>query len=69
MARNTRFGNMSGVCATSTPVHQLGADLPVGLMLMAPAGADAKLMSMAMTLEEILGPPPQPDLFAFDAAA
>ena len=69
MARNTRFGNMSGVCATSTPIHQLGAELPVGLMLMAPAGADAKLMSMAMTLEEILGPPPQPDLSAFDAAA
>ena len=45
MARNTRFGNMSGVCATSTPIHQLGADLPVGLMLMAPAGADAKLWS------------------------
>ncbi len=60
MARNTRYGNMSGLCATSTPVHHFGADLPVGLMLMAPAGDDAKLMSMALTLEAILGPPPTP---------
>ena len=69
MARNTRFGNMSGVCASSTPIHQLGSDLPVGLMLMGPAGTDAGLMSIALTLEEILGPPPEPDLFAFSARA
>ena len=69
MARNTRFGNMSGVCASSTPIHQLGSDLPVGLMLTGPAGTDAGLMSIALTLEEILGPPSEPDLFAFAAHA
>ena len=67
MARNTRFGNMSGVCATSTPLRPSPGGMPAGLMLMAPAGADAKLMSMALTLEEVLGPPPAPDLSAFAA--
>ena len=62
---NTPAGSFFGFCGTSTPVHGLGAELPVGLQVMCPAWADAKALSIALAIEGIVGPPPLPDLTPF----
>ena len=58
-------GNFFGLCATSTPIQQFGSDLPVALQVMCPAGHDDRALSIALTLEEVFGPPPRPDLGRF----
>lgn len=55
--QNSRPGNLFGHCGISLPVHHLGADLPVGLQLCAPAGADAALLRAAIAVESVLGRP------------
>ncbi len=62
---NTRPGNLFGFCGTSTPIHALGSDLPVGFQVMCPAGAEERALSIARTFEEIVGAPPMPDVSAF----
>ena len=61
----TRPANVFGMCATSTPVHAYGSTLPVGLQLMALGGQDARLLSIALAVEEVVGLPPKPDLSGF----
>ena len=58
-------GNYFGLCATSTPIQQFGSDLPVGLQIMCPAGRDDRALSIALTLEDLFGAPPRPDLGGF----
>ena len=65
MLRNTRPGNTFGICGTSTPIHQLGSPLPVGLQVLCPAGDDAGAVSIGRALEDLLGAPPLPDVTAF----
>ena len=65
ITRNSQPGNLLDLCGTSTPIQGLGAPLPVGLQVLCPAGGDARALAIALTLEELLGPPPQPDLTAF----
>lgn len=65
IGRLTRPVNLYGFCATSTPVHQLGSDLPVGLQVMAPADTEPSLLSLAVAIERVLGVPATPDLGAF----
>lgn len=65
IGRLTRPVNLYGFCATSTPIHQLGSDLPVGLQVMAPADAEPSLLSLAVAIERVLGVPAAPDLGAF----
>ncbi|MDP6603923.1 MAG: amidase [Rhodospirillales bacterium] len=62
---NTPAVSYFGLCASSSPVHGLTGGLPVGLQLMCPGGADARLLAIARTFEEILGPPPKPELAPF----
>jgi len=62
---NTRPGNLFGFCGTSTPIHALGSDLPVGFQVMCPAGAEERALSIGQTLEGIVGAPAQPDVSAF----
>ncbi|HJO68242.1 MAG TPA: amidase [Rhodospirillales bacterium] len=62
---NTPAVSYFGLCASSTPIHGLAGGLPVGLQLMCPGGADARLLSIARTFEEIFGPPPKPELAPF----
>jgi len=62
---NTRPGNLFGFCGTSTPIHALGSDLPVGFQVMCPAGAEERVLAIARTLEDIVGVPTQPDVSAF----
>ena len=62
---NTRPGNLFGFCGTSTPIHALGSDLPVGFQAMCPAGAEERALSIARALEDIVGKPPLPDMSGF----
>ncbi len=62
---NTRIGNFFGLCAVSIPVHHLGSRLPVGLQILCPGGADARLLAIARALEAVIGTPPGPDLTGF----
>ena len=64
-SRNTQPANIWGLCATSQPVHQFGSALPVGLQVICPPGADALALSIAMTIEDIIGAPTHPDLSGF----
>jgi aspartyl-tRNA(Asn)/glutamyl-tRNA(Gln) amidotransferase subunit A len=59
------FANVCNLAATSTPVHQLGADLPVGLQIVCRPFAEAEALSIAMAVEQIIGQPMRPDLQAF----
>jgi aspartyl-tRNA(Asn)/glutamyl-tRNA(Gln) amidotransferase subunit A len=53
--RNTFVVNFLDGCAFTLPCH--GADeLPVGLMLAAPAGQDAELAGVALAVEAALAP-------------
>jgi Asp-tRNA(Asn)/Glu-tRNA(Gln) amidotransferase A subunit family amidase len=47
----------------------LGADLPVGLQIVCAPGADARALGIARLIEDLVGPPPKPDLAPFLAAA
>ncbi len=55
--QNTRPGNLFNQCGVSLPIQHLGAQLPVGLQLCAPGGADEALLLTAMAVEGVLGVP------------
>lgn len=63
--RNTRPGNLFGQCGVSLPVQENGATLPVGLQVTCNAQEDRKLLSIALAIEDLVGPPPTPDLSQF----
>ncbi|MEM7427165.1 MAG: amidase [Pseudomonadota bacterium] len=52
--RNTFVGNFLHTCAISIPIGEPDG-APVGLMLMLPAGNDAKLFSVAAAVESVVG--------------
>jgi aspartyl-tRNA(Asn)/glutamyl-tRNA(Gln) amidotransferase subunit A len=52
--RNTTLGNQLDMCAVTLPCGTSAAGLPVGLMLMAPAGRDASLLQLAGAVEATL---------------
>lgn len=62
--RNTRPGNLFGLCGISVPVHKTG-ELPVGLQFLSQSGADGQLLALAAAVEGVIGPPPMPDLSLF----
>jgi aspartyl-tRNA(Asn)/glutamyl-tRNA(Gln) amidotransferase subunit A len=64
-SRNTQPGNIFRLCSSSLPIQQFGASLPVGLQLMCPGGEDARLLSISMALETVLGAGKAPDLSGF----
>lgn len=64
-SRNTQPANIFGICAASMPIQQFGAPLPVGLQVMAPRGQDARLLSLALAFEPVLGTGTSPDLSGF----
>ena len=65
MGRNTNPANFMGLCATSTPIQQLGSALPVGLQIMCRGHEESRALSIALWFEELFGLPPQPDLRGF----
>ena len=50
--RNTYLGNFHGLCAISLPLPVSG--LPVGLMILARANTDKRLLALSATIERIL---------------
>jgi len=68
MTQNTQPGNYLGLCGVTTPIHGLGARLPVGLQVLCPAGRDARAVSIARGIESVVGPAPKPDLTGFTKA-
>ncbi len=52
--RNTTLGNQLDMCAITLPVGVSTAGLPVGLMLIAPKGRDARLLRLARVVERAL---------------
>lgn len=68
MTQNTQPGNYLGLCGITTPIHGLGAPLPVGLQILCPPGRDARAVSIARGIEKLIGPAPKPDLAGFLAA-
>jgi aspartyl-tRNA(Asn)/glutamyl-tRNA(Gln) amidotransferase subunit A len=52
--RNTRPGNLFGLCGISLPVHAPG-ELPVGLQLLGSSGGDDRLLAVAAGVESVLG--------------
>ena len=62
---NTRPGNVLGLCATSTPVQAFGSSLPVGLQVLCEGFCEDRALTMARTIEEIVGLPPRADLTPF----
>ncbi len=61
----TRVATAFGLCAASQPVQRYGAPLPVGMQVICPGFAELKLLSIALAIEQIVGPPPMPDLSGF----
>lgn len=55
LLRNTAPFNLLDACAITLPIHAPG-ELPVGLMLAAPAGHDARLIDLAHAVEAALRP-------------
>ena len=51
--RNCTLINMIDGCAISLPCHREG-DVPVGLMLAAPAGADRRIFELAAGMEGVI---------------
>ena len=49
--------SMLGLCAVSIPVGLDDAGMPVGLQLVAPGGADERLLGVALAIERVLGTP------------
>lgn len=62
--RNTRPGNLFGLCGISLPVHAPGK-LPVGLQLLCGNGDDDRLLAVACCFESVLGCSTRPDLSPF----
>jgi len=61
----TRFGNVYGFCASTIPLYDCGADFPVGLQLHCGPNEDAKLLSISVAFEQLLGTAPKPDVADF----
>ena len=69
LLRNPSAINFLDGCAISLPCHAPGAP-PAGLMLAAPAMQDARLLAIAIAMENSLQPDPRPTLgFARGAVA
>jgi aspartyl-tRNA(Asn)/glutamyl-tRNA(Gln) amidotransferase subunit A len=51
--RNCALINLIDGCAISLPAHREG-EVPVGLMLAAPGGADRRIFELAVALEPLI---------------
>ncbi|MEO7114870.1 MAG: amidase [Caldimonas sp.] len=55
MTRNTQPANYFEWCAASLPIPQTPGDLPIGFQLMMKGSDDARLLGIAMAVENVLG--------------
>ena len=63
MTRNTQPANYFDWCAITLPMGSDSAGLPLGLQLNGPGNNDARLLAIAVTLEDLLCPTAQPKPF------
>ena len=49
------IANLLELCAVTIPVALDAASMPVGLMIMAPLGADERALAAALAIESTLG--------------
>lgn len=65
MTRNTQPANYFACPAVSIPLPQQPGCLPVGLQIICPEGADVQALSVALTIEEVIGSSMAPDPACF----
>jgi aspartyl-tRNA(Asn)/glutamyl-tRNA(Gln) amidotransferase subunit A len=65
ITQDTQPGNLFGQCGTTTPIQSLGSALPVGLQIMCAANQDARALSIARAIEDLIGAPVLPDMEKF----
>jgi aspartyl-tRNA(Asn)/glutamyl-tRNA(Gln) amidotransferase subunit A len=65
MTRNTQPANYFACPAVSIPLPQKPENLPIGLQIICPEGADVQALSVALAIEEVLGTSEAPDLAKF----
>lgn len=65
MTRNTQPANYFACPAVSIPIPQKPGDLPIGLQIICPEGADVQALSIALAIENVLGGAETPDLRTF----
>ncbi|MBL0406529.1 amidase [Microvirga aerilata] len=65
MTRNTQPANYFACPAVSIPLPQKPGNLPIGLQIICPEGADVQALSIALAIEEMLGTPEAPNLADF----
>jgi aspartyl-tRNA(Asn)/glutamyl-tRNA(Gln) amidotransferase subunit A len=65
MTRNTQPANYFACPAVSIPLPQKPGNLPIGLQIICPEGADVQALSVALAIEEVLGTPAAPNLTNF----
>jgi aspartyl-tRNA(Asn)/glutamyl-tRNA(Gln) amidotransferase subunit A len=61
----TRVASTFGLCATSVPVQQYGAPMPVGMQIMCAGFDEMRMLSIVRAVEQVVGRPPKPDLAGF----
>ena len=61
----TRFGNVYGFCAGSIPIVDSETNFPVGIQIHCGPGEDARLLSISLAFEKLLGTAPRADMSAF----
>jgi len=61
----TRFGNVYGFCAGSIPIVDSETNFPVGLQIHGGPGQDARLLSISLGFEKLLGTAPRADMSTF----
>ena len=62
VARNTSPGSIAGIPGVTIPAGLSSDGLPIGIEIDAPWDTDTRLLSIALTLEEIIGTIPPPPL-------
>ncbi|MFC1456004.1 amidase [Microvirga arabica] len=65
MTRNTQPANYFACPAVSVPLPQKPGNLPIGLQIICPEGADLEALSIALAIEDVLGTSEAPDLTNF----
>ena len=65
MTRNTQPANYFGCPAVSIPLPQKPGGLPIGLQIICPEGTDARALSIALSIEQVLGTSEAPDVAGF----
>ena len=65
LTQDTQPGSLFGLCGISSNIQMYGSELPVGMQVLCPADNIAEALSIGLSIEQITGKPPLPDLSGF----